>query len=152
MPEKQETRFQSPGGEDPLENTMAAYSVILFWKIPRTEEPSGLQSMGFTKSQTWLSMHARILPKGSVPFLLCFIYNCICLFINLFMFDCAGSLLLHGLFSTCAEQGLLASCDIWASHCGGFSCCWAWALGFMPFSSCGSWALEHRLKSCGARV
>ena len=34
------------GGEDPLEEEMAAYSSILAWEIPWTEEPDGLQSMG----------------------------------------------------------------------------------------------------------
>ena len=34
------------GWEDPLEEEMAAHSSILAWKIPRTQEPGGLQSMG----------------------------------------------------------------------------------------------------------
>ena len=34
-----------PGLEDPLEEDMATYSSILAWRIPRTEEPGGLQSM-----------------------------------------------------------------------------------------------------------
>ena len=34
------------GQEDPLEEEMAASSSILFWRIPRTEEPGGLQPMG----------------------------------------------------------------------------------------------------------
>ena len=34
------------GWEDPLEEEMATHSSILAWKIPRTEEPGGLQSMG----------------------------------------------------------------------------------------------------------
>ena len=37
---------QSLGQEDLLEEEMATYSTILAWKIPCTEEPSGLQSMG----------------------------------------------------------------------------------------------------------
>ena len=37
---------QSLGGEDPLEEEMATHSSILAWRIPRTEEPGGLQSMG----------------------------------------------------------------------------------------------------------
>ena len=35
-----------PGLEDPLEKEMATHSSILAWKIPWTEEPGGLQSMG----------------------------------------------------------------------------------------------------------
>ena len=42
----QETRVQSLGQEDPLEKGMATHSSILAWKIPRAEEPGGLQSMG----------------------------------------------------------------------------------------------------------
>ena len=51
----QETWVQSLGQEDPLEEEMATYFSILAWEIPRTEEPSGLQSMGSAKSQTQLS-------------------------------------------------------------------------------------------------
>ena len=39
-------RFQSLGWEDPLEKGMTILSSILAWKIPRTEVPGGLQSMG----------------------------------------------------------------------------------------------------------
>ena len=35
-----------PGWEDPLEEGMATHSGILAWRIPWTEEPGGLQSMG----------------------------------------------------------------------------------------------------------
>ena len=38
--------------EDPLEKEMATHSSILAWKIPWTEDPGGLQSMGSQKSQT----------------------------------------------------------------------------------------------------
>ena len=43
---KQETQVRSLGLEDPLEKGMANHSSILAWRIPRTEEPGGLQSMG----------------------------------------------------------------------------------------------------------
>ena len=36
----------SLGWEDPLEEGMATHSSILVWRIPRTEEPGGLQSIG----------------------------------------------------------------------------------------------------------
>ena len=39
-------QVQSLCWEDPLEESMATYSSILAWKIPQTEEPGGLQSMG----------------------------------------------------------------------------------------------------------
>ena len=45
-PAKQETQVQSLGGEDPLKKKMTTHSSTLVWKIPGTEEPSGLQSMG----------------------------------------------------------------------------------------------------------
>ena len=44
-----ETRVQSLGREDPLENEMAAHSSTLAWKIPWTEEPGRLQSMGLQR-------------------------------------------------------------------------------------------------------
>ena len=42
----QEMQVQSLGQEDVLEKEMATHSSILAWKIPWTEEPGGLQSMG----------------------------------------------------------------------------------------------------------
>ena len=42
----QETRVQSLGGEDSLEEGIATHSSILAWRIPWTEEPGGPQSMG----------------------------------------------------------------------------------------------------------
>ena len=46
LPTMWETRVQSLGREDLLEKEMATHSSILAWKIPWTEEPGGLQSMG----------------------------------------------------------------------------------------------------------
>ena len=46
LPAVQVTWAQSLGGEDPLEEGMATLSSILAWRLPRTEEPGGLQSMG----------------------------------------------------------------------------------------------------------
>ena len=50
MQEMQETQVWSLGWEDPLEEGMATHSCILAWKIPWTEQPGRLQSMG---SQKW---------------------------------------------------------------------------------------------------
>ena len=47
---RQETRIQSLGWEDPLEKGMATHSSMLAWRIPWTEEPGGLQSMGLQES------------------------------------------------------------------------------------------------------
>ena len=44
LPAMQEMQAGSPGWEDPLEEEMATYFSILSWRIPRTEEPGGLQS------------------------------------------------------------------------------------------------------------
>ena len=46
LPTMQETRVQYLGLEDPLEKEMATHSSTLAWKIPWTEEPGRLQSMG----------------------------------------------------------------------------------------------------------
>ena len=45
LPVMQETWVRSPSWEDPLEKGIATHSSILAWRIPWTEEPSGLQSM-----------------------------------------------------------------------------------------------------------
>ena len=46
LPEMWETQVQSLGWEDPLEKEMATHSSTLAWKIPLTEEPCRLLSMG----------------------------------------------------------------------------------------------------------
>ena len=45
----QEARFEPLGPEDALAKEMATHSSILAWKIPRTEDPGGLQSMGLQR-------------------------------------------------------------------------------------------------------
>ena len=52
--EMQKTQVQSLSQEDPLEEEMATHSSILAWKIPWTEEPGRIQSMGL-QSRMWLS-------------------------------------------------------------------------------------------------
>ena len=51
-----ETRVRSLGWEDSLEKEMATHSSILAWRIPRDEEPGGLQSMGFSRQQYWTGL------------------------------------------------------------------------------------------------
>ena len=46
LPAMQKTQVPSLGGEDPLEDRTSTHSSILSWRIPRTKEPGGLQSMG----------------------------------------------------------------------------------------------------------
>ena len=54
LPAIQETQVRSLGQEDSLEKGMATLSSILAWRIPCTEKPGGLQTMG-SQSQTRLS-------------------------------------------------------------------------------------------------
>ena len=50
LPAMQETQVQSLGWGDPLEKEMATHSSILAWRIPWTDEPGRLQSLGL---QSW---------------------------------------------------------------------------------------------------
>ena len=49
LPTMWETHVGSLGQEEPLEKGMATHSSILAWRIPCTEEPSGLQSLGLQR-------------------------------------------------------------------------------------------------------
>ena len=49
LPAMQETKLQSLGWEDILEKRKATHSSILAWRMPWTEEPAGLQTMGSQK-------------------------------------------------------------------------------------------------------
>ena len=49
LPAMWETLVQSLGWGDPLEKGMATHSSILAWRIPWTEEPGGLQSVGLQR-------------------------------------------------------------------------------------------------------
>ena len=60
MQEMQETPLWSLGWEDHLKEEMATHSHIFARKIPWTEEPGELQSMGSQKSRTWLSYWVHI--------------------------------------------------------------------------------------------
>ena len=54
----QDTQVQSLAQEDPLEKEMATHSSIPAWKIPWTEEPGGLQSMGSWRvGHDWMTKH-----------------------------------------------------------------------------------------------
>ena len=55
LPTMQETWVQSMGQEDPLEKRRATDSSILAWRIPQTEEPGELQSVGSQKTRMQLS-------------------------------------------------------------------------------------------------
>ena len=65
LPAMQETRVRSLGWEDILEKEMATHSSILARRIPWTEEPGRLQSMGSQKSWTRLSdFHFHLKKSG----------------------------------------------------------------------------------------
>ena len=49
LPAMQETWIRSMSWEDPLQEGMATHSSILIWRIPWTEEPGGLQSIGLQR-------------------------------------------------------------------------------------------------------
>ena len=54
-----ETWVRSLGQENPLEKEMATHSSILAWRIPWTEEPGGLQSMGLQRvGHDWATSHS----------------------------------------------------------------------------------------------
>ena len=62
LPTMWETRIQSLGQEDLLEKEIATHSSILAWKIPWTEAPGRLQSMG-SQSRTRLSDFTSLLDR-----------------------------------------------------------------------------------------
>ena len=59
LPAMHETRVRSLGQEDPLEEGMETHSSILAWRITRTEEPGGLQSIELQSDTTAVTEHAR---------------------------------------------------------------------------------------------
>ena len=67
LPEVQETWVCSLGLEDPLEEDMATHSSVLAWRVPWTEEPGGLQSIGsqraghdcLTNTSTFIMMRRK---------------------------------------------------------------------------------------------
>ena len=71
MQEMQETWVRFLGQEDLLGEEMATHSSILAWRIPRTEEPGLLQSVGSQKSQPQLSDWTDTLSKATWLFLYC---------------------------------------------------------------------------------
>ena len=81
LPTMQETWVRSLAREDPLEEGMATHSSILSWKIPWTEEPGRLQSIGSQKvMHDWASMQGskKLGPRGKLwplPVLVKFYWN-----------------------------------------------------------------------------
>ena len=67
-------------------------------------------------------------------------------------FGYAEALLLHGLFSSCREWGLVSRCRVQASHRGGISCFGTRAPGHVGFSSFSVWAPKLWLPGSGAQA
>ena len=66
LPVMQETWVQSLGWEDLLKEGMATHSSVFAWRIPWTEEPGGLQSMGSQRlGHDWVTKHSTVLIKES---------------------------------------------------------------------------------------
>ena len=135
------------------------------WRLSRMCSPSvackivssGRDNRALRLSQTWaqmlvppLSSRSRRTNPFTSPGLHFFFSD------YLSVFDCAGSLAAHGLFSTCGEQGLPSSCGVQASHRRVSSVAeqglWgarASVVVACGLRGCGSWYLEHRLSICG---
>ena len=60
LPAMQETRVQSLTWEDPLEEEMVIHSSILAWKIPWTEQPGELQSVGLQRMEPLTATTTKI--------------------------------------------------------------------------------------------
>ena len=60
LPAMQETWVQFLGKEDALEKEMATHSTILAWRIPWTDEPGRLQSMGSQESDMTYQLNHRV--------------------------------------------------------------------------------------------
>ena len=87
LPTMQETRVQSLVWEDPLEKEMATHSSTLAWKIPWTEEPGRLQSLGSQRDgHDWAtSLHFSPLPTRRLVPSLCS-HRILCFFQLLFYY------------------------------------------------------------------
>ena len=68
MQETQVAQAQSLGREDPLEEDMATHSSILAWRIPWTEEPGGLQSMGLLGVRHYSNYTHACMPSVSLTY------------------------------------------------------------------------------------
>ena len=100
---------------------MATHSSVLAWRIPGTAEPGGLLSVGLHRvGHDWSDLAVVVV----VVVVVCWVFT-----------DVQTS-------SSFDEQGLLSSCGVRASHCGGLFCRGAQALGHVGLN-----AVVHRLSS-----
>ena len=90
LPATQETQLQSLGEEDPLEEEMAPHSSYLAWRMPWTEEPGGLQSVGLQRAgRHWVTgvntikvyvsvLLSQVVPTSSSPTASSSLFLCVC--------------------------------------------------------------------------
>ena len=102
-----EVQVQSLGGEDPLEMEMASHSNILVWRIPWTEEPRGLQTVGLQRvGHDWSNL-AGTHSKYSVSFSLSCVFSIFSFFLNLFLAVLSLYCCMQAL-SSCTRLGLVS--------------------------------------------
>ena len=118
-PSMQETWVQSLGREDSLEKGMATHSSILAWRVPRTEEPGGLQSMGSQRFALDRATHILLLAQPRSVLL----SLCVCCFLcSHSTSSLDGSCLLFGpqLNHQCLEKTSLTTlslCPVLGIYC-----------------------------------
>ena len=123
---------------------MATHSSLLASRIPRTEEPGGLQSRGFQESDTTERLSTTVPKEETVS--LHYIKN-----LYLFSFGCAASSLLGGLLSG-GEHRPLSGWMCPLLNVGSFSWRRAQVLGPEGFSSCGTWGQQLWLPGSRAQA
>ena len=110
LPAMQKTWVWSLGQEDPLEKGMAAHSSTLAWRIPWTEEPGGLQSMGSQRIEHGWATHFHF---SLDPFLTCshpspFLLSAVSLSSDFNLWPLA----FHGCIWIWSSQTLASSCGL----------------------------------------
>ena len=132
LPAMWETQVQSLGQEDPLEKEMATHSSTLAWRIPWTEEPGGLQSVGSQRVRhdrtTSLSFLSCVSCKRVFSFCFCF-FKCRspgfqaplfadCLFSIVYSWLCCCHKLIENKCVSLFLGSLFCSTDTCACFCG----------------------------------
>ena len=147
----QRTQVPFLGREDLLEKDMATHALILALAIPRSEEPRGIHGghkrvghnlatkqqqerqhsclavLASTAEKNESAIHTHISPPFWVwvflPLVPVFTFFFLMILMYFFVFACAGSSLLQGLFASCGKWGLCSSSSVQASHWSGFPRC-----------------------------
>ena len=133
MQETWETWVQFLGQEDPLEEGMATYSSILTCRIPKTEEPGRLQSIGsYRVTHDWSNL------AHSMHFIIQFIFLNVYLFFSVlyiyriylcYVYSCS-LFILYSTICYCIVPHCLfirhTSKDLWVFPIWSFYCCEQW--------------------------